>query len=107
MVAHQVNGWKMSAPKARRTRTTPPERKPCSRLRTGRIFEPAKNGRGMEVKWTVASAVGPGWVKTLRGITTPGILKLVVALRAKNANGTASVNFCRRASWPAVTVALQ
>jgi hypothetical protein len=29
------------------------------------------------------SAVGPGRVKTLRGITAPGILRLVVTLRAK------------------------
>jgi hypothetical protein len=31
----------------------------------------------------VASAMGPGCVKTLRGITAPGILRLVVTLRAK------------------------
>ena len=39
MGARQVNGWKMSAPKARQTRITPPERKPSSRLRLGRISE--------------------------------------------------------------------
>ena len=32
-----VHGWKMSAPKARQTRTTPRERKTCSRPRTSRI----------------------------------------------------------------------
>jgi len=31
------------------------------------------------------SAIGPGRVKTLRGITAPRILRLVVTLRAKNA----------------------
>jgi hypothetical protein len=30
------------------------------------------------------SGIGPGCVKTLRGISAPGILRFVVVLRAKN-----------------------
>jgi hypothetical protein len=48
MVALQVHGWKMSAPKARQTRTTPPERKTCSRLRTSWISKLAKKLARME-----------------------------------------------------------
>jgi hypothetical protein len=36
------------------------------------------------------SAIGPGRVKTLRGITAPGILRLVVTLRAKKCKNSSS-----------------
>jgi hypothetical protein len=61
MVAHQVNGWKMSAPKARKTRTTPPERKPCSRLRTSRISDKKRTKEGGPSLTEPASGWWLGW----------------------------------------------
>src|ERR1700674_4640916 len=50
----------MSAPKARKTRTTPPERKPCSRLRTSRISE------SWDDELAVAAATVIGSVSAIR-----------------------------------------
>jgi hypothetical protein len=41
-----------------------------------------KSGRAADI--TAMTGVDPGCVKTLRGMTAPGILRLVVTLRAKN-----------------------
>ena len=40
------------------------------------------------------AAQGPGCVKTLRGITAPGILRLVVTLRAKKRKNSSSDRCC-------------
>jgi hypothetical protein len=51
------------------------------------------------------SGSGPGRVKTLRGITAPGILRLVVTLRAKKRKNSSSarcydqISFRFRTAW--------